>query len=127
LDKLPFLVWVRIGADEEGCLPFQFQPAALHGTIAVKGLVAGEIEHGQVTAAERMQVIHGVPHRARRQRLVGSHALRETSAFRNEEAEAMHQFGPAKIVRLLFSPREDLPISALSDPCLLVLAEGEAC
>jgi hypothetical protein len=45
----------------------QFQLTALHGTTAIKRLVTWEIEHGQVTAAERMQVTHGVPHRASRQ------------------------------------------------------------
>jgi hypothetical protein len=35
-------VRVRVGTDE-GCLPLQFQLTVLHGTVAVKGLVAWEI------------------------------------------------------------------------------------
>lgn len=85
-----------------------------------------EVEDREISGVERMHVLHCEPHRGWRQRIVYRHDLREAALFGDEKTQALDEIGFVRVARALLPPGKDLPVSALADPFLLMLAKCSA-
>lgn len=85
--------------------------------------INNDIKDGEISGAERVQVFHGAPYCNRRQGLVRSHALGQTTSFGDQETEISDKISLAGINCLFLPSSESLPVSAVLGPIFLVPSE----
>ena len=85
--------------------------------------MAWKVEHGKIPSTEGGEIFYGQPPGLRYERFVRPHLLSEACTLGEQETEALDEVDSIQVARLFFSSREDFPIPALLDPCLLVFAK----
>ena len=104
-------------------LPVHSKLTAFDGTSAVDGAGPREVEEGQISYTESVEVLYGLPHLARLQGMIGGHFLREASSLRDQQTDILDEVGLRLVLCGLFPSGQNFPIPAFSNPVLLVLAQ----
>jgi hypothetical protein len=119
--------WIKSGdARWCGCFPDETQLTTWHWATFGDMLMAREVEHRVVSSAQCTQVVHGEPPIFRIHDVVRRQLLRKTPAFREQRAETFNKVSSMFVIVPILTVGDDLQVSSLFNPLLLVCAESNA-